>query len=136
MRWRAVLIVVLTVALATTTWADDPRLAENPTSNSGFQKLGNEVLIGIVVAAVVVAVVVVVLVRHHKRQRITGCVRAGANGMSMTDEKDKRDYTLSGEAAGVKAGDRMALEGKRKDTSTALVFEAHKVARDFGACQP
>ena len=56
--------------------------------------------------------------------------------MRVTDEKDKRDYALSGSAAGVKLGDRMTLEGKRKHAGKALVFEAHKVARDFGACQP
>jgi len=133
--WRGVLIAVLSVALATAAWADSPRLAANLSSGGGFQKLGEEVVIGIAVAAVVVVVVVVVLVKHRP-QKITGCINSGANGMSVLDEKDKRIYTLSGSVAGVKAGDRMTLEGKRKPAGQALVFEAHKVGRDFGACQP
>ena len=51
--------------------------------------------------------------------------------MSVTDEKDKRSYTLSGNAAGVKAGYRMTLQGKRKHTGQTLVFEAHKEGGQF-----
>jgi hypothetical protein len=56
--------------------------------------------------------------------------------MSLTDEKDKRTYTLSGDRGAVKTGDRMALEGKPKETSKTLVLDVHKVANDFGTCQP
>ena len=70
--WRGVLIAVLTVALVTQGLADKPRLVANASSGDSFQKLGGEVLIGIVVAAVAAVAVVVVLVTHHKPQRITG----------------------------------------------------------------
>jgi hypothetical protein len=125
--WRGILIAVLILALATPARAD------------GLQKLETEVVVGIVVAAVAIVVVVAVLVvhvGHHKSQDITGCIHSGANGMGVTDEKDQRDYALSGKTAGVKPGDRMTLQGKRKDTGNTLVFEAHKVTRDWGACQP
>src|SRR5580693_9136598 len=59
----------------------------------------------------------------HRPQRITGCVNSGAHGMRMTDEKDKRTYALSGNAAGIRAGVRMTLEGKRKHDGPALAFE-------------
>jgi hypothetical protein len=131
--WRGVLIAVLSVALATPTWADRPRLAVGSIGPS--KKAVDEIVIGIVVVAVAVVVVVAVLVTHHP-QKITGCVNSGANGMSVTDEKDKRSYALSGSTAGVKPGYRMTLEGKRKHSGQAVVFEAHRVARDFGACQP
>jgi len=121
------------VALAAPAWADKPRLV---MSGGAIQKEGEEIVAGIVVAAVALVIVVALLVQHYKPQKITGCVNSGANGMRVTDEKDKRDYALSGSAAGVKLGDRMTLEGKRKHAGKALVFEAHKVARDFGACQP
>jgi len=99
--WRGVLIAIISVALAAPTWADRPRLRANASSGDSFQKLGNEVLIGIVVAAVAVVVVVAILVTHHKPQRITGCVHSEANGMSVTDEKDRQSYALSGSTAGV-----------------------------------
>jgi hypothetical protein len=58
--------------------------------------------------------------------------------MTVTDEKDKRIYTLSGDTTGIKPGNRMRLEGK-KAKSTApqpLEWEAKRVAKDFGVCQP
>lgn len=132
--WRVVLIAVLSVALAMPSWADKPRLA--PTNIGPSKGTAVAILIGIGVAAVAVVVVVVVLVKHHKPQKVTGCVSSGANGMSVTDEKDKQNYLLSGNTAGVKAGDRITLEGKREHTGQTHVFEAHRVAKDFGACQP
>lgn len=132
--WRGVLIVVLGVALATQGLADKPRLA---VGSIGPGKAAvTAILIGIVVVAVAVVVVVAVLVTHHKSQRITGCVNSGANGMSVTDEKDKRNYALSGSTTGTKPGNRMTLEGKRQRGGQMLVFEAHKVSQDFGACHP
>ena len=141
--WRGILVAVLSVALIRPASADKPRLAFRPhligpNSGNGFKKLGDEIVIGIVVAAVAVGVLVTVLIVHYKsRQRaITGCVNLGANGLSVMDEKDKQSYTLSGDTAGVKAGDRMMLKGKVKHNGKTLVFESQKIIRDFGACQP
>jgi hypothetical protein len=124
--WRAVLIAVLSVALAA------------PARAESLQTAGRQVEVGIIVAPVAVAVVVTLLILHykHKRGAITGCVMSGANGMSVTDEKDKRIYAVSGDPVGVKPGERMTLEGKRKQSGKTLVFEAHSVTKDFGACQP
>lgn len=124
--WRAVLIAVLSVALAA------------PARAESLQTAGRQVEVGIIVAPVAVAVVVTLLILHykHKRGAITGCVTSGAIGMSVTDEKDKRIYAVSGDPVGVKPGERMTLEGKRKQSGKTLVFEAHSVTKDFGACQP
>ena len=124
--WRAALIVVLSVALAA------------PARAESFQSAARQVEVGIIVAPVAVAVVVTLLILHykHKRGAITGCVTSGAIGMSVTDEKDKRIYAVSGDPVGVKPGERMTLEGKRKQSGKTLVFEAHSVTKDFGACQP
>jgi hypothetical protein len=86
-----------------------------------------------------VAVLVTVLLMHHKNHdaTITGCVRSSAAGMSLTDEVDKRTYSLTGNTAAVKTGDRVTLEGKlHKARGATFVFDAHRVSRDFGACHP
>jgi hypothetical protein len=63
---------------------------------------------------VAVAVVIIVTVYYSAKKRsITGCVASAGDGMSVTDEKDKRVYVLSGNTAGVKPGDRMKLQGKK-----------------------
>ena len=141
--WRGVLIAALSVTLASAAPAGKTGLAWRPdllSSNNGggFQKLGDEIAIAIVVVAVAVGVVVTVLVVHYKSRKraITGCVHSEANVMSMTDEKDKRRYALSGNTVGVKPGDRVTLEGKPAHAGKTLVFEAHGLVRDFGACQP
>ncbi len=123
---RAVLIAVLSVAIATPARAD--QLKTDAT----------EIVIGIVAVTAVIVVVVTVLVLRHKpkKKAITGCVNSGANGMIVTNEKDKRDYALSGNMAAVKPGDRMTLEGKPRDKGKTLVFEVQNVTRDFGACKP
>lgn len=122
---RGVLIAVLSVALAI-------------PARANVQTTGKEAAVGIVVVAAAVAVIAIVLVLRHKpKQRtITGCVNSGAGGMSLTDEKDQRVYALSGDTTGVKPGDRMTLDGNRKDAGSSLSFETRKISRDFGACQP
>jgi hypothetical protein len=123
--WRAVLIIVLSAALAV------PARAET------LETAGRQIEVGIVVVSVAVGVLVTLLILHykHKKSVITGCVTSGANGMTLTDEKDKRIYTLSGDPVGLKPGDRMTLEGKRKQSGPKPVFEARSVTKDFGACQ-
>ena len=132
---RPVLIAILSVALAT------PALADNAVLNpaQGLANAVEKVLIGIVVAAVAIGVLTTVLIIHHKNQRkaITGCVNSGVSGLNLTDEKDKRLYVLSGDPAGVKSGNRMTLEGKRrKEGGNTLMFEMRSVTKDFGVCHP
>jgi hypothetical protein len=91
-----------------------------------------------VIVSVAVGVLATVLILHytHKKATITGCVTSAANGLVLTDEKDKRIYALSGDPVGLKAGDRMTLQGKRKQSGQMLVFEAQSLVKDYGPCQP
>jgi hypothetical protein len=124
--WRAVLIAVVSVALTV------------PARGESLQTAGDQILAGIIVVSVAAGVLVTVLVLHykHKKAAITGCVISAQNGLSLTDEKDKRLYILSGDAVGIKLGDRITLEGNRKHRDNTLVFDAHRVVKDFGVCQP
>ncbi len=123
--WRAVLICVLCVALA------------RPARAETLQTAVDVVIGGIVAASVAIGVVVTVVILRHrnKKKLITGCVSSGANGMTVTDEKDKRTYALS-DAVGLKPGDRMTLEGKLTKTDKTLVFETYRITKDLGVCQP
>jgi len=122
-----VLIAVLGLAAA------KPAAAEQSINTQA-----TNIIIGIVVVAAAIGVVATLLVLHYskKKDTITGCVHTEANGMSVTDEKDKQNYALSGSTMGVKPGDRVTLRGKRKNSGGTPVFETQKVTRDFGACQP
>jgi hypothetical protein len=127
--WRGVLIVALCVVLAT-----PARAQQNSLSN-----IGRNIVIGIVAVAAAVVVITVVIVRETRKKRsITGCVNSGENGMSVTDEKDKRIYILSGNTSGIKPGDRVTLQGKNVKPNGAnkpLAWEVDKETQDFGACR-
>jgi hypothetical protein len=123
-RRRIVLIALLSLAFSV------------PSRAESIQTAGDQIVIGIVVVSAAVAVGVTLLILHqkHKNSEITGCVAAGANGMSMMDDKDKRTYALSGDPAGIKPGDHMTLEGKRRESGKTPVFEARSVIKDLGVC--
>ena len=128
--WRGVLIVALCVVLAIPAQA-------GPNS---LDNVGRDIVLGIVAVAVALVVITVVIVHESRKKRtVTGCVASGENGMSVTDEKDKRIYALSGNTAGIKQGDRVTLQGKKanpKDANAPLAWEVRKETKDFGTCQP
>ena len=128
--WRGVLIVALCVALAIPAHAD---------------QLGDDIrnaVIGIVAVSVALVVITVVIVHESRKKRtVTGCVISGANGMSVTDEKDKRIYALSGNSADIKPGDRVTLQEQKSKARTAPTRAARLGYKqgDQGlrrACQP
>lgn len=125
--WRVALVGILCVALSTSAAADQLQT----TADRGL---------ALAIVGVAAVVVVVILVVHNSNQKrtITGCVNTAQNGMTVTDEKDKRVYTLSGGTTGVKPGERMTLHLRKIKTkgSDALTWETKKVTKDFGVCQP
>jgi hypothetical protein len=126
--WRGVLIVAVCVTLAI------------PAQSDQLSNDARNIVIGIVAVSAALVVITVVIVHESRKKRtVTGCVISGANGMSVTDEKDKRIYALSGNTADIKTGDRVTLQGKNakpKGANATLAWEVIKETKDFGACQP
>jgi hypothetical protein len=126
--FRAVLIVVICVALAT------------PAKANNLDNAARNIVIGIVAVTAAIAVVATVLVIHYSKKRtITGCVKPAENGMTITDEKNQRIYALSGNTVGVLPGERMELRGQKlKPTGPdkTPVWDARSVIKDFGVCRP
>jgi hypothetical protein len=125
---RGVLVVVLCMVLVKPARAD---------------KLSDEaagIIAGIVAVTIGVTLgVAFVIVHYSKKRTLTGCVMSGANGMSVTDEADKKIYTLSGNTADIKPGNRMRLHGqkvKSKSPDQMLIWETTTVNKDFGVCTP
>jgi hypothetical protein len=100
--------------------------------------LTNGDAIAIVVGVIAVVVIVAVVVIHSKagNRTVTGCVNAGAGGMTLTNESDHRTYLLAGDTAGVKPGERMSLQGKsvKPHGSTTFTLETKKIKQDYGVC--
>lgn len=133
--WRAAVILVFSLVLCIPAGAQAGGISNGPI---GGVTTG-DVVGAIVAAAAVVVVIVFVSVHYSKKRTITGCVNSGANGMTITDEKDQQIYALSSNTENVKPRDRMKLHGKKaksKGPDKKLMWETKSVAKDYGVCQP
>jgi hypothetical protein len=96
-------------------------------------------VVGIIVGVAAAITVVGILIYHesHKHPSITGCVASGADGLTLQNEKDKKVYTLSGDSAALRVGERFTLTGKKnKDSSGKPSFQVEKLTKDYGLCSP
>ena len=84
-------------------------------------------------AGIAIVILVAVNASHHT---VTGCVRSGLNGLEL-QTSDKR-YSLEGDAASIKVGDRVKIHGSRvkktKDQTGDQVFRIEKIKKDCGPC--
>ena len=123
-----VLVAVLSLVLA------------SPSEGSSIPSSGQILAAGVAIIAGVAAVVIVTVVVIHKSKnpKITGCASSGDAGMTLTNEKDKRVYALSGNTADVTPGHRVTLQGKKLKASgsNTLAWDTKKMTKDFGVCQP
>src|SRR5580704_17586171 len=118
--WNVVLTAVLSVALA------------RPAKAETLDTAGKQIYAGIAVvgAAAAVGIVLIVLHEKHKTRAITGCVTSGASGMSLTADKDRRIYALSGDTVDIKPGNRMTLRGTLR-SGKMPVFETQSITKDM-----
>jgi hypothetical protein len=73
-------------------------------------------------------------VKHS--HEVTGCAQSGPDGLQLTNESDKRTYRLAGKVAGINAGERVRVSGKKsgkKSASPELLVE--KVEKQLGHCE-
>jgi hypothetical protein len=133
-----VLIIALVSVLCVPAEAQRPNTVAPSSAHIGG--VSNAEIIGIVVGVVVPVVVIAVVVMHHsaKQRKITGCVVASPNGLTVNNERDNRVYALSGDTAGVKAGERMRLQGHKIDSGAGnpLSWQVSEIQKDYGACRP
>ena len=111
--------------------------AQRPRAQSSIVSNGQVAgaIAGIAGAGALIGILAYVAIRHN--HSVTGCARSGPDGMTLTTEPDKQSYTLMGDVARIKAGERVRVSGKKgKDKSSATPkFLVEKVSRDFGPCE-
>ncbi len=131
--------VALSCAILAVALFANPVPSEAQTSSSGrLDFTGYKVAIILGAVAVVTIVVVAVHMSAGKRT-ISGCVRSDANGLELTDDKDKQIYLVAGDTGALKPGERMTLRVKKRKTrggAGAANWETLKVKKDLGVCQP
>jgi len=129
-----ILIVALSFGLCM------PALAQNPQIGPGGKPIISHTQVAGIFAAVAgVAVLSTILIIHYSKKRsITGCVKTGKDGMTVTDEGNNRIYVLSGNTVGLTPGDRMKLHGRKAKSNGSdktLVWDTEKVTKDYGVCK-
>ncbi len=129
--WRILMVMALALALSAAADAQIGAISGRIGPSPGP-------IIAGVVAAIAVVVIVAVLVVHKgsEKRTVTGCVKSGADGMSVIDDGDKRLYVLSGNTAGINPGERLRLQGQKTKNGKTLVWETRKVGADLGVCPP
>ena len=70
----------------------------------------------------------------HKGASLEGCVVNDGAQLSLKT-KNNQTYALTGDTAGLKAGEHVVLRGK-KVKNNAGSFAVQKLANDYGACTP
>ena len=129
--WCVILAIALVMALSTTANAQLGAVSGRIGPNPG------PIIAGVVAAiAVVVIVAVVVIHKGSEKRTVTGCVKSGADGMTLIDDGDRRLYVLSGNTAGINPGEQLRLQGRKIKNGKALGWETRKVGADLGVCQP
>ena len=120
-------VLVLWVAFA---FADRPAEASIPTG-------GQVAWIGVAIGAAGAAIGIGIYYAVRHNRTVTGCAVSVPNGTTLTSESDKQTYSLTGDVAGIKSGDRVRVSGKKSKGKSAGVrqFLVEKVSRDFGACR-
>jgi hypothetical protein len=92
------------------------------------------IIAGIAAAGALIGVGAYIAVKHN--HIVTGCARSTSDGLSLTSDSDKQSYTLIGDVAGIKSGNRVRLSGKKaKQKSGTQQFLVEKVSKDLGACK-
>jgi hypothetical protein len=109
---KIVLIVVFLAVFSVSASTDWSRIGGGP---SGAQVAGAAVGAG--------AVIGIVLYLTLHRPSITGCIRSADSTYTITDQNSQLSYTVVNAATGLKPGERVKLQGKKKkDKSGNLTF--------------
>jgi hypothetical protein len=112
-----------------------PRPARAQSGNIG---ISNGQAAGILVAMIAVGAAIGVGVYFIVRRppSVTGCAAANSDNLTLLNEADNQTYTLAGEIANIKAGNRIHVSGKKKkDPSGKQTFLVAKLAKDYGPCK-
>jgi len=72
----------------------------------------------------------------HRDRSLNGCAVSGAGGIELQNRGDQQTYSLLGETAGIKPGDRVRVSGKKekKNSGAPRQFLVEKLNKDYGSC--
>jgi hypothetical protein len=103
-------------------------------TGTGSPSYGSGKAIGIGIGAAAAGGVGLYLALHHGSS-VTGCVQSGNDGLLLTDEKNRKTYSLLPGGADLKPGEKVELKGKKSNEAGAgQTFQATKLVKNLGEC--
>lgn len=100
-------------------------------SADSLKNAATEVIVGIVAVTAALTVTVVLLIKHHPA--LKGCAAAGPDGLKLTDGAGQT-FSLTGDTASIKPGDRVRLSGKKQKASAGSPRFLVEGVKDYGPC--
>ena len=91
------------------------------------------IVVGIALIASAITVGVVLAIKH--KPTLHGCAASGPDGLELRNTGDSLTYQLIGDVAGLKAGDRVRVNGKKKKVDGGAMQFIVEKSKDYGACQ-
>ena len=79
------------------------------------------IVVGIAASGAAIGVGVTYVIRHDRS--LTGCVFSGGNGLELKSQDDEQTFSLVGEVADIKPGERVRISGKKQKKNAALPRE-------------
>lgn len=141
--WKTKISSILTAATicALLMTAQAGTAQQGPISGDPFGPLGSfdigpskaqvaGVVIGIAAVGAAIGVGTYFAVQHS--HHLTGCVTTAPDGVQLVSDSDQKIYSLIGDVAGIKSGNRVRVSGKKKHSTRMFLVE--KVSKDFGSC--
>lgn len=129
------LVLLLSVCLAFGTIpakAEIKPLGQYDIGPSKGQAIG--VLVAVIAVGAAIGIGTYLLVR--KAPTLTGCAVSSQNGLQLQNEGDQKTYMLTGDTAGITAGDRVRIRGKKKKNSSGTPnFLVDQLRKDYGSCK-
>ena len=130
---------VMICVLVITSSESGQALRSHPSSTGfGFTPTKGEWAAAIaVIAAVGVGIGFGVYFAVHHGHSLTGCAATASDGLQLATDGGGQTYALGGDVAGIKAGDRVRVSGKKDKKAGGAVqtFEVSKLSKDFGPCK-
>jgi hypothetical protein len=99
--------------------------------------LGSDVAwVAVAIVVVTAAITTAVVMSVRRSPTVTGCAADGPNGLQLQSEGDQQTFLLTGDTIGIKAGDRVKVQGKKsKDPSGNRHFLVERFKKDYGTCK-
>jgi hypothetical protein len=135
-RWGIAAFAALATLLCTGATSPSGCDTSNYNANIGPSN-GQVVGVAIGIGAVIAVAIIVPVEVHRSHHILTGCVVTSAAGLDL-HTSDGKIYSLEGDAASIKVGDKVKLHGtkikKAKNSTGPGVFKVEKLNRSYGPC--